>query len=94
MDLGFLQASRIRAGHDVDGNGNIFSTDGTVSAEFRPEQGSRSRIDRGIRYLAEGDEIIVLCWIEAKGSVSMLRRKRLNSRPFEPARHRHDRRLI
>jgi hypothetical protein len=46
-----------------------------VDAEFRPEQGSRSRIDRGIRFLAEGDEIIVLCWIEAKGSDSNAKKK-------------------
>lgn len=39
-------------------------------AEIRPEPLSRSRIDRGIRYLAEGNEIIVLCWIEGKGKNS------------------------
>ena len=41
-----------------------------IDAEIRPEPHSRSRIDRGIRFLTTGNEIIVLCWIEGKGDDS------------------------
>ncbi|OAL36392.1 hypothetical protein AYO20_04288 [Fonsecaea nubica] len=36
-------------------------------AEMRPAPGDRRRIDRSVRYLSTGNEIIVLCWHEAKG---------------------------
>jgi hypothetical protein len=46
-----------------------------IDAEIRPEPQSRSRIDRGIRFLTTRDEIIVLCWIEGKGDDSNAARK-------------------
>lgn len=39
-------------------------------AEMRPQPGSRRRVDRGVRFLSSGNEIVVLCWLEAKGSTS------------------------
>jgi hypothetical protein len=39
-------------------------------AEIRPQPGSQSRIDRGVRFLGKDGEIIVLCWLEAKGGTS------------------------
>lgn len=41
-----------------------------IDAEIRPEPGSRSRVDRGIRYMSTDDQLLVLTFIEAKG-VSM-----------------------
>lgn len=39
-------------------------------AEIRPEPGSQRRVDRGVRFLSTTNEIVVLCWHEAKGGTS------------------------
>ena len=39
-------------------------------AEIRPEPGSQRRVDRGVRFLSTTNEIVVLCWHEAKGGIS------------------------
>ena len=39
-------------------------------AEIRPQPGSRRRVDSGVRFLSTGNEILVLCWLEAKGSTA------------------------
>jgi hypothetical protein len=39
-------------------------------AEIRPAPGSRKRVDRGIRFVSTGQELIVLCWHEAKDKES------------------------
>ena len=39
-----------------------------IDAEIRPEPGSRSRVDRGIRYMSTDRQILVLTFIEAKGA--------------------------
>jgi hypothetical protein len=40
-------------------------------AEIRPEPGSQRRVDRGVRFLSTANEIVVLCWHEAKGGTSL-----------------------